>query len=242
MHSINTLFEKTYVLTIERNNDRHPSVEKNLSGIAFEYWYGNDLAAQFPEKTYVAEIPEQFFAERDADKGFLTRYTRGQAGAYLSIGEMWRHIAKEGYERTLLFEDDFSPLRNDWQEITEAAVRELPADWHVLYLGYIYDGRLYKYNHHRPLRPLIRRFSKSSVQPKKVSNHLDKAGLVNGGHAYCLSKKGAAFLNTFLHPITLAGDRLLWGLTKKGLLNAYAVYPNLFKQDNKKFGSKTSVL
>lgn len=55
-----------------------------------------------------------------------------------------------------------------------------------------------------------------------------------------LSKKGAKKLLQHLNPMQATGDILVKRLIENGELNAYSVYPCLFKQ-NESFGSKTEV-
>ncbi len=77
--------------------------------------------------------------------------------------------------------------------------------------------------------------------PKKFSRHLDRSGVCYGGHAYCLSKKGAINLSKYLNPMKESGDVLVSKLIIEEKLNAYSVYPCLFLQ-NTKFESKTKIV
>ena len=55
-------------------------------------------------------------------------------------------------QQAIIFEDDFIPINNDWQNILKCALSEIPADWDVLLLGYYYQGIMYNLAYHRPLR------------------------------------------------------------------------------------------
>src|SRR5687767_8793687 len=101
---IKGLFDKVYVLTIDRNADRHPLMFSMLQHTDFEFWNGFDAGANFPSKTYVSEIQESFFLEHNVDKDFAISSTMGQFGAYLSIKHMIDHIAASSYEKVLIFE------------------------------------------------------------------------------------------------------------------------------------------
>jgi GR25 family glycosyltransferase involved in LPS biosynthesis len=249
--NINTLIDKIYVLTIERNSDRHPSVKSILKDISFEFWYGLDAGHKFNDKKYVSDIEDEFFKDNDVDKEFASGSTIGQFGAYLSIKKMIDYIAKSEYEKVLLFEDDMLLLNKDWRNIFGKSLEELPADWDILLLGYFYDGKLYKYSYKRYMRPIITTYNKlrhflrkkSLIRnlPLKFSKHLDISGYSMGGHAYCLSKKGAQILSAHMTPMRDSGDLLISRLISEKKIKAYSVYPCLFLQDSG-FGSKTNTV
>lgn len=248
---INNLVDKIYVLTIERNSDRHPNVRSILKGTSFEFWYGLDARDEFNGKKYVSDIEDNFFIENEIDKGFASSSTIGQFGAYLSIKKMIDYIAKSEYEKVLLFEDDLLPLNKDWKNIFKKSFEELPGDWDILLLGYFYDGSLYKYSYKRYMRPIIKAYNrlrhflkkKSLIRnlPLKFSKHLDISGYSMGGHAYCLSKKGAQLLSSYLSPMRDSGDLLISRLVVEKKIKAFSVYPCLFFQD-RKFASKTDTI
>lgn len=247
---INKLVNKIYVLTIQRNSDRHQNVTSVLAGINFEFWNGLDASEYFPGKKFVAGIEDDFFIKNDLDKEHVKILTIGQFGAYFSIKKMIDHIAKKGYDKVLIFEDDMMPLKNNWRNIFEKSLEQLPEDWDILLLGYIYDGPLYKYSYNRNIRPIIRVYNrikyflrkKTYIQsiPSKFSKHLDIAGFSMGGHAFCLSKKGAKLLSSYLSPMKVSGDILISKLIVEKKIKAFSVYPCLFLQDIN-FGSKTNV-
>ena len=78
-------------------------------------------------------------------------------------------------------------------------------------------------------------------QPRKYSAHLDFSGFSMGGHAFCLSAKGARLLSSCLSPMRDSGDVLISELIIQKKIKAFSVYPCLFLQDAT-FGSKTNVL
>ena len=124
--SINQFLDKVFVLTIQRNAERHPHVNRVLANVAFEYWYGLDAPTVFQNIKYVSDIDEKFFQDNDVDKGYVSRFALGQFGAYFSIKKMIDHIVERGFERTLIFEDDLLPLQKDWEDIFGHALEQLP--------------------------------------------------------------------------------------------------------------------
>lgn len=247
--NLDALFNKIYVLTIDRNYDRHPSVQKILEGMDFEFWYGFDTNRVFPDKKFVSDLPDVFFSKNNIDKEHVSWWTKGQLGAYFSIKNMIKHVAKSDYKQVLIFEDDFMPVEKKWPKKVFKAIEELPIDWDVLLLGYLYRGPSYKYAYYRSMRGIIKAwnylkcfFKKENVAvlPEKFSKNLDKSGVCTGGHAYCLSRKGAIYLSEFLDPMKESGDNLINKLIIEKKINAYSIYPCLFLQ-NSKFDSKTEV-
>jgi GR25 family glycosyltransferase involved in LPS biosynthesis len=247
MSKLNKLFDKIYVLTIERNIDRHSTVYKQLGDTQFEFWYGNDIPNNFPQYEYVIQMPDSFFLENFIDKNYVSMWTKGQLGAYLSIRQMIEKVSND-HECVLIFEDDFQVLQKDWINKVETAVKELPDDWDILLLGYFYYGKTYKLAYHRKFRwiPYVYNFVKKFILkkdsinklPKYFSSNLDLAGASLGGHAYCISKRGAEKLMNHMKPMKDSGDLLLYRLILNNLVNAYSIYPCLFDQ-NRAFKSKT---
>jgi len=249
MSVLNKIFDRVFVLTIERNADRHASVKKQLKDIDFDFWYGIDVPLVFPDAASVSQIPDSFFIENEIDKSFVSAWTKGQLGAYTSIAKMTKEVGDK-YGQVLIFEDDFIALRENWQQVLAKAVAELPNDWDILLVGYLYYGKAYKLAYNRKLRWIFNIYNTAKKiagragavkpAPKTYSEHLDKSGTALGGHAYAISKKGARKLMQYLNPMQITGDILVKKLIEKGDLNAYSVYPCLFKQ-NESFGSKTEV-
>lgn len=236
MNPLNTIFDKVFVLTIERNRDRHPQVEAILEGVNFEYWYGYDIQTMFPGIESVYQIPQSFFDHHEIDKEFAKHYTRGQLGVYLSVKKMMEYISEQKLSQVLLFEDDFLPKKKDWQLRIQKAMRELPADYHVFLLGFYYASPS---TTKRWLRPVVKLLKNIHPMTTMYSTYLDIPGDCTGGHAYVVSRAGADYLRTFYHPMQLTGDLLLAKLIREEKVNAYSIYPCLFDQDTKKFKSTT---
>ena len=247
MGEINDLVKKVQVLTIKRNSDRHDYVSEILKSVNFEFYFGLDLTEIYPGIQTINEIPDNYFFEYNIDKKHVIPYTKGQLGAYTAIRNMIFDLADENSGATLIFEDDLLPLKNNWISIFNKSLNELPNDWDILLLGYLYDGKIYQLNYRRAYRFVSRfinyfkkmfGFKYIQVLPVKYSKHLDSAGVCTGGHAYCLSKNGAIKLKHYLSPMRESGDELIVKLITENKINAYSVYPCLFLQ-NSSFASKT---
>jgi glycosyl transferase, family 25 len=249
MSKLNQLFDKIYVLTIKRNLDRHSKVYEQLGNSEFEFWYGTDIPQKFPQYEYVIQMPDIFFLENGIDKGYASFGTKGQLGAYFSIKKIIENVSLN-HNCVLIFEDDFQVIYRNWEKKVEDALNELPADWDILLLGYFYYGKIYKLSYNRNLRWIPKLYNhfkyllkreRTVIIPEKISKNLDKSGSSLGGHAYCLSKKGAEKLMLHMNPMRDSGDLLVSRLIQTGALNAYSVYPCLFNQ-NREFESKTEVV
>lgn len=244
---ISSLIDKIFVLTIERNQDRHPNVRSIFKDLDFEFWYGLDAKETFVTAKYVCDIEDEFFDSNNIDKNYVCRLTLGQFGAYYSIKRMINYFSEKNMSAVVSFEDDIKALRTDWKDILMKAMNELPTNWDLLLLGYNYDGSIYKLNYNRKFRFIIKKYYwikqflfKKSIpkSPVRFSRHLDISGFSMGGHAYCVSRKGAHLLNEYLTPMRASGDILFSELILEHKINAFSVYPCLFAQDGK-FGSKT---
>lgn len=249
MKSLKRIFDKIFVLTIKENADRHPSVKRILAGNEFEFWYGINPKNEFREAKCVRDIPIDFFNKNGIDFEYTTRFTMGQLGAYFSIKQMIDNIAEKKYTLVLNFEDDMRPLKSNWEEILENAIAELPDGWDILLVGYNYNGKIYKLNYNRSLRIVYRILNKATnffrkngaiSPPVKFSKYLDYSGYSTGGHAYCISRKGAEILSAHLKPMFASGDVLVGELLLAKKIKAFSVYPCLFEQ-NSYFDSKTII-
>jgi GR25 family glycosyltransferase involved in LPS biosynthesis len=59
----------------------------------------------------------------------------GRVGIYESIKSLFRHSIKENQKNILIFEDDVKILREDFNELMELCVEQLPEDWRIFHLG-----------------------------------------------------------------------------------------------------------
>lgn len=244
MEKINV--DKIYVLTIERHESRRFLIDNYLQGLEYEYYYGFDAPQYFSGLKYVSQIPQSFFLENAIDREYVIRWNIGQLGAYLSIREMIKKAFSNGYQRVLFFEDDIVPLEITFTKTINLALKEIDSSWHILQLGFEYNGRLYKlcYNRFGRIFFNLVNFVKRMIHlkyiqkvPRRKSGRIDFAGNALGGHAFILSREGMELLINKMTPLSMGGDVLINDLISKSEINAFSIYPILFKQRDKNISS-----
>lgn len=129
--------------------------------------------------------------------------TPGAIGCYLSHMETWRRLAASGREWALVFEDDARIPRDLWARASPA-VREAPADWDIILLGYEGD-----------------------TAPIPGSSRLARVRRFLRLHAYLISQKAAKKLAGNMLPMSQQVDWALSELISKGELVVYAVSPQI---------------
>jgi GR25 family glycosyltransferase involved in LPS biosynthesis len=143
----------------------------------------------------------------------------GQLACALSHMTVWARFLESGdSERLMVFEDDVKPpsgsgIRSDVGE----ALRELPRDWDICFLGWCWSD---------------------CGAHQKVSKHLDRVRVVHCTHAYVLSRKGARkLLDAIREPLTQPIDEYISALTASGAVKSHVVRKPLFFQDRENLGS-----
>lgn len=129
---------------------------------------------------------------------------RGQIACALShVGVLERVLAR-GLERALVLEDDVR-LEPDFSGRLDAALRETPPDFDLLYL---YDG-----------------YPDSST-PVPGASHVRASGYPLGAVAYAVSRKGASRILERIVPIRDHLDEMLATHVERGHLKAFSAVPS----------------
>jgi GR25 family glycosyltransferase involved in LPS biosynthesis len=213
-----------------------------LKEIDFEFYYGFDAPLNFVGLKYVSDIPKSFFVDNKIDYEYVKRWSIGQLGAYFSIRELIQNAYSNGFNRVLIFEDDIVTDSVDFTKDINLALFNLPEKWDILKLGYEYDGRFYKYAYKRRYRMFLIAFNflkklfnmKHVVSlPKRVNTQIDKAGNSFGGHAFILNRSGLNKLLENMYPLREGGDVLINSMITENQIEAFSIYPILFRQLNK---------
>src|ERR1700712_6113363 len=97
-------FDKILVITLGRATERQEQVRKNLSGLAFEFFYGTDK-----QNLNWEQIKEDKIYDEDKAKK-LHRYGKGMILGHLACAlshrSVYEYVLEMGYKRVLIFEDD----------------------------------------------------------------------------------------------------------------------------------------
>jgi GR25 family glycosyltransferase involved in LPS biosynthesis len=116
----------------------------------------------------------------------------------------------------LVFEDDIEVTVPNVTQRLASAVRHLPPTWDALYVGRCWDRCWLD----KPVAPgLVQAYDPSCT------------------HAIAYSRSGASAVERQLRVISEPVDNALNAMIHRGTLDAYALKPGLFRQDNWRFGT-----
>jgi GR25 family glycosyltransferase involved in LPS biosynthesis len=195
---MNSYVDNIYLINMDKDIDRLEKVKKecDIVNIKFERFPGvkiTDLSQNILDKY----IPED-----------IQKYgTNGMIGCGLSHLFIWKDAIKKNYNNILILEDDVT-FTNNFNEILQNAMNELPNDYDILYLG---------------LKDSI------CIPPKDTSfNYIYKPLFPLLTHAMIISKNG---LNKLVKYIIKINDHIDWIIARnKDKLNIYATKEKIANQ------------
>lgn len=235
-NTLNSFFDKIYVITLQRATDRHEHIRKELEGLNYEFFFGKDKQNFSIEELKQKGIYDEALACKHHRYG--KPMPPGMIGASWSHAEVYKKIVQQGYQRTLIMEDD---VVIDKEQISTlpAALKQLPGDWELFYFGFaekektpplaFFKRAIYHIQHflghlnysHATIRNLY---------PKKISKHISRAGYHDCIHAYSLSLSGAIKLLDLQTPISFFPDNLLAHAATNKIVNGYIILPKIINQ------------
>ena len=161
-------------------------------------------------------------------------------------------MIENNWKRVLVLEDDVLPLYDNLIALPEV-LRELPANWELVYFGYLKHekvtaGLKIKQYFYKILSRLgLMRWNYKMVTnllPKPYSRHLKKAGFHDCTHAYAITMEAAQKLLAAQTPVVYRADDLLSSTIMRGELDAYITQPKFFDQEifhNAAIGSEIQI-
>jgi glycosyl transferase, family 25 len=234
---LNQSFDKIFVITLPRAHERHRLIERELSGVNFEFFYGVDKL----EFSVEDAITQGVYSPKrtKAENRYYPELSLGQVACSWSHLKIYQDIIAKGYEKVLIFEDDAVVIRENIGEL-QNIMSELPSDWELLYLGYRKHWNItpmvkVKQLYYRMIGALrITSWSSkmySNYYAKPYSEHFMRAGFHDYAHAYAITLDGAQKLAKFQTPIAFSADTLLSYAVMKDVVKAYISLPKLFDQE-----------
>ena len=230
-------FDKILVVTLPRFTERQLRMDEHLKGLPFEYFYGADKL----DLNYEAAKADGTYNESKAKK--LQRQGKalnlGEIACSLSHRNIYAAMIAKGWNRILILEDDALPLY-DHLSLLKHTINELPADWELLYLGYLkheevtFGLRAKQFFYTILSRLGLMVWTYKMVQhflPKPYSAHLKKAGFHDCTHAYAITRSAAEKLLAGQTPVVYRADDLLSSTIMKRELNAFVTEPKFFDQE-----------
>jgi glycosyl transferase, family 25 len=230
-------FDKILVVSVPRFTDRHKRVKQSLEGLPFDFFWGADKL----ELDYDTAKTNGTYDEQRAKK--LQRQGKalnlGEIACSLSHRNVYAAMIEKGWKKVLILEDDVVPIAENLAELP-ATLDELPADWELVYLGYlkheqVTTGLRVKQFIYKIISALgLMAWSYKMVTnllPKPFSAHLKKAGFHDCTHAYAVTLEGAKILLATQTPVVYRADDLLSATIMKGELVAFVTEPKFFDQE-----------
>lgn len=245
MHPLNRVFDKIYVVTINRNTRRHEYLKKSLIGVEYELFFGVDgKSLDLKSMDRKGESDTLKFAE-NVDKRMQEFFgkshyhlpTPNVIACALSHRLVYEDIIKLNHERALVLEDD-ALIKAENLIYWPAIMMQLPADWDLLYLGYVWkhDETPFEGIKRRFIYPLlnfthIRRYNHNLINhgfTEKYSQNLLTAGMHGTASAYGITNKCARLLTEEQSPIQNPADLAFWLPIMQKRVNAYCCNPRIF--------------
>lgn len=229
-------FDKILVVSVPRFTQRHERLKEVLSGLPFEFFWGADkmkldLETAKADGTY----NEQRAIELQRQGKPLNL---GEIACSLSHRNLYEAMLANNWNKVLILEDDVLPLEKTLNQLP-AAMKELPAHWELVYLGYLKHEEVtaglkakqlfYKLLSALGLMSWTYKMV-SNMLPRRHSEHLKRAGFHDCTHAYAITRAAAEKLLTAQTPVVYRADDLLSATIMKGELKAFVTDPKFFDQ------------
>jgi glycosyl transferase, family 25 len=234
---IKNYFDKVFVVSVTRFADRHVQLQKTVEGLDFDFFWGTDKLTLNRETLIAENMYDEAAAKKNQRQG--KALNDGEIACSLSHRSIYAAMVQNNWQRVLILEDDVLPAFSQLA-LLPRAIGELPADWDLVYLGYL---------KHETVTPALRRkqfFYKiisglglmrwsytmvKNMLPRPYSNHLKKAGFHDCTHAYAISLQAAQKMLAAQTPVVYRADDLLSALTLKAQINSFVTEPKFFDQE-----------
>lgn len=238
VHFLQQYFDKILVVSVPRFADREQQVKQHLQGLSFDFFWGVDKL----ELDMDVAIRDGVYDEDKTKK--LHRLEKplnlGELACSLSHRKVYEAMIKNGWKKILILEDDIWPLYNNLA-LLPRALKELPTQWELVYLGYLKHEQVtvqlklkqLGYKILSSLGLMKWNFTMvSNLLPKPFSSHLKKAGFHDCSHAYAITLEGAKKLLKAQTPVVHRADDLLSYTILEGDLTAFVTDPKFFDQES----------
>lgn len=238
-NSINSFFDKIFIISIKRNQNRLDCFTQNNPELNFEVFDGVDGSTLFPSIEFVGKFPKSFFVDHELSYDRCKHWNKGQLGCAMSNLFLQKEIIKRRLKNALILEDDAKLLSINFP-VFDAAINELPQDWDLLYLGYNAPTKWAENRFTRTfvkMKHFVSPIIKDGLSSKKLSKnffssyfsrHLKIAGVYAGTHAYGLSYHGAKKIVEIDTPLSYGFDTTLMYANYHKLIKGYALRDPLF--------------
>ncbi len=237
IRSLQNYFDKIFIVSIPRFTERHTKVQEHLQGLPFDFFWGADKQQLNIDKAKQEGIYDEARTKQLQRQG--KSLNLGELACSLSHRMVYEEMIKHNWQRVLILEDDVLPLYDHLAELP-AALQQLPADWELVYLGYLKNeevnfsskAKQFLYKIKAALGLMKWTYTMvSNLLPRGYSGHLKKAGFHDCTHAYAVTLSAAKKLLAAQTPVVYRADDLLSHTILKGELNAFVTVPKFFDQE-----------
>jgi glycosyl transferase, family 25 len=245
-HQLNQYFDKVYVITLRRANERHEHLRHILEGLDYEILYGVDKQDLDIEDLKTKGIYDEPLAIKH--HRFTKPLLPGMIGCSWSHRNIYDDIIQNNFRNALVLEDDVVIDESTIQYFPEM-VKQLPSDWELVYLGYARNEESNSFSFAKKLAYHIQhvmgtfKLSHKTIRnlfPKKITEHVYQSGYHDQTHAYGITLSGARKLKALQEPISFIADNLLAHAATNDIVKAYVFKPKLINQLSQGEEKKTS--
>lgn len=247
---LNQYFDKIYIITLERSNERHEFIRKSLPELNYEFHWGTD-GKEFSIDTFIdkglynSHLSKQLRILNDqASNDMLVN----AVACALSHTGIHKKMLDNGYKKVLVLEDDIVIGKNSNPIQLQKGFDELPGDWDLLYLGHLDNNMIRKLSTKiriKLLYPILyslgyKRYNPEYLHrryPRSFSDQLNRAGYHYGTHAYAISETGAKKLLRYQTPVTREIDIAAAELSMLNFLNSFSLKNRIFFQNRENLPS-----
>lgn len=213
--------KKVVYINLDERTDRKKEVERQIKDTGLmglervSAYNGKKLR---PEDYYPQVLSQEGLRDLNSkDKQEGLTLTNGGLGCMLSHRKIWQEIAKqENGDYYLVLEDDAIVDINIKKHMNQA-MKQVPSDWDVIYLG---TGQQHG--------------------PVKVNDYFSSVKRIYCLHGYLMNKSGAKKALKHCFPARYQIDTELWLNYKSNNMNAY-VLNNLLIKQNKGFNTDIQI-
>jgi glycosyl transferase, family 25 len=229
----NSYFDKIWVLSLETATERRAAIKQHLEGLNYTFFNAVDKATLSESDLIAENIYSKVLSQKHHRYGEAMNL--GQIACALSHKKMYEIILQEGYQRTLILEDDVQPILEN-SNFIETLLSELPQHWELLYFDYSrneHDKHLKRYWYHVQHAIGGLKWSHNMIHnlyAKPFSTYLKIAGYHDYTDAYVVTYNGAKKLLAMQNPVMFTADNLLANACSNKYINAYISVPKVFLQ------------
>lgn len=222
---LESMFDRCFVINLARDTAKMRDMAERLDGLGLKYErFDAILGRELDDSTL----------QRELTPWCRTFCPAATVGCALSHKAVWRLIVERGLKNGVVFEDDciFDP---SFKTTVESALKSLPSDWDLLYLGC--SGGCYR-NPDEDASVLDRALTACagrSIEPLElVSESLYRPSMPLTAHAYAISNKGARALLERIPLVSFHIDTIMAQHAPE--MRVYAVHPSVVSQDTSSSG------